>query len=51
VHFFDLEDCDLHNRPNGSFIIPLFSRSIALANGDIYLTGGMMKPYYLQTTF
>jgi hypothetical protein len=36
---------------NAGFNIPLFSRSIAIENGDIYLTGGQYKPYYLRTTF
>jgi hypothetical protein len=36
-----------------SFGIPLYSRSIAIDNGDIYLTGGLLKPQnvYLNMTF
>ena len=36
---------------NTQFNVPLFSRSIAVENGDIYLIGGLVKPYYLKTTF
>ena len=36
---------------NNSFNIPLFSRSIITPQGEIYLTGGLLKPNYLQTTF
>jgi hypothetical protein len=62
IHSFQWKSRQIHtyNLVNGelettyietSFNIPLFSRSIAIENGDIYLTGGLVKPYYLKTTF
>lgn len=62
IHSFQWKSRQIHtyNLVNGeiettfiaaAFNIPLFSRSIAIENGDIYLTGGQYKPYYLKTTF
>ena len=62
IHSFQWKSRQIHtyNLVNGelettyietSFNIPLFSRSIAIETGDIYLTGGLVKPYYLKTTF
>jgi len=62
IHSFQWKSRQIHtyNLMNGelettlidtNFNIPLFSRSIAVENGDIYLTGGLVKPYYLKTTF
>jgi hypothetical protein len=62
IHSFQWKSKQIHtyNLVNGeletvyiktNFNIPLFSRSIAVENGDIYLTGGLLKPYYLKTTF
>lgn len=52
IHTYNLVNGELETTYiNTSFNIPLFSRSIAIENGDIYLTGGLVKPYYLKTTF
>lgn len=52
IHTYNLVNGELETTYiNTSFNIPLFSRSIAVENGDIYLTGGLVKPYYLKTTF
>lgn len=62
IHSFQWKSRQIHtyNLVNGNlettyiettFNIPLFSRSIVIENGDIYLTGGLVKPYYLKTTF
>ncbi len=52
IHTYNLMSGELETTLiDTNFNIPLFSRSIAIENGDIYLTGGLVKPYYLKTTF
>ena len=52
IHTYNLVNGEIETvLINAGFNIPLFSRSIAIENGDIYLTGGQYKPYYLRTTF
>uniref|UniRef100_A0A7S3P022 Attractin/MKLN-like beta-propeller domain-containing protein n=1 Tax=Euplotes crassus TaxID=5936 RepID=A0A7S3P022_EUPCR len=52
IHTYNLISGELESTLiDANFNIPLFSRSIAIENGDIYLTGGLVKPYYLKTTF
>ena len=52
IHTYNLINGEIETLMiNSGFNIPLFSRSIAIENGDIYLTGGQYKPYYLKACF
>ena len=54
IHTCNIEDKKFDSKNlNAAFDIPLYSRSIAIDNGDIFLTGGHLKPQniYLKKTF